>query len=94
MDFYDGYPNFKIARDIIDKYLDYPVLSWRNLFYEMANQIAEYDGEQLQEDDFLESANQEQKRKKDNENKASKEVNLEAKIEGKTILVTHKNLDQ
>jgi hypothetical protein len=32
LDFYIGYPNFTIARDICDKYLDYPVVSWRNLF--------------------------------------------------------------
>ena len=50
LDFYSGYPNFKIARDICEKYLDYPVLKWRNLFYEMANQLAEYDGEELIDD--------------------------------------------
>ncbi|KAL4445666.1 hypothetical protein ABPG74_006217 [Tetrahymena malaccensis] len=47
LDFYKGYPNFKVAREIIEKYLDYPIISWRNLFYDMANQIAEYDGEDL-----------------------------------------------
>lgn len=47
---YSGYPNFKKARDICEKYLDYPVLKWRNLFYKMANQLAEYDGEELIDD--------------------------------------------
>lgn len=37
LDFYKGYPNFKVAREIIEKYIDYPITSWRNLFYEMAN---------------------------------------------------------
>lgn len=37
LDFYKGYPNFKIARETIEKYLDYPITSWRNLFYDMAN---------------------------------------------------------
>jgi len=27
--------------------LDYPVIYWRNLFYDIANQLAEYDGEEL-----------------------------------------------
>lgn len=93
LDFQDGYPHFKVAREIIDKYLDYHVISWRNIFYEMANQIAEYDGEQLLEDDFLESADQEQKKRKENELNASKDITFEAKIEGKTIAVSHKNLD-
>lgn len=93
LDFQDGYPHFKVAREIIDKYLDYHVISWRNIFYEMANQIAEYDGEQLLEDDFLESADQEQKKRKENELNASKDITFEAKIEGKTITVSHKNLD-
>ena len=49
-DFYNGYPNFVRAREIIEKYLDYPVIAWRNLFYDMANQLAEYDGEEIMED--------------------------------------------
>jgi len=47
LDFYSGYPNFVKARSICENYLDYPVLSWRKLFVEVANQIAEYDGEEL-----------------------------------------------
>jgi len=31
-----------------DKYLDYPILHWRNYFYEIANLLAEYDGEELE----------------------------------------------
>jgi len=42
-----GYPNFKVARDLCEKYLDYPVIYWRNLFYDIANQLAEYDGDEL-----------------------------------------------
>jgi len=53
LDFYDGFPNFPKAREIIEKYLDYPIIGWRNLFYEMANQLGEYDGEELQEDALL-----------------------------------------
>lgn len=53
LDFFQGYPNFKLAREIIEKYLDYPVISWRNLFYEMANQLAEFDGEDLLDDELL-----------------------------------------
>ena len=44
LDFYQGYPNFGVAREICEKYLDYPVLSWRKLFEDISNQLAEYDG--------------------------------------------------
>ena len=47
LDFYIGYPNFIQARKICEKYLDYPVIHWRNLFYEVVNQLTEYDGEDM-----------------------------------------------
>lgn len=52
LDFYKA-QNFTIAREIIDKYIDYPVISWRNYFYEMANQLSEYDGEKQLEDKLV-----------------------------------------
>lgn len=45
LDFYIGYPNFIRAREVCEKYLDYPVIRWRNLFYEIVNQLSEYDGD-------------------------------------------------
>jgi hypothetical protein len=53
LDFYIGFPNFQTARTICDTYLDYPIIHWRNLFYEVANQLAEYDGDALQESQQL-----------------------------------------
>jgi len=47
---YVGFPNFKTARDLCEKYLDWPVIAWRNLFYDIANRLAEYDGEELTEE--------------------------------------------
>jgi hypothetical protein len=43
IDFVNGYPNFTISKKICEKYLMYPVLTWRNLFIEIANQLAEYE---------------------------------------------------
>jgi len=40
-----------VARDLCEKYLDFPVISWRNLFYDIANRMAEYDGEDMIEDE-------------------------------------------
>ena len=42
---------FTKAREIVEKYLDYPVISWRNLFYEIANQLMEYDGDLIADQD-------------------------------------------
>ncbi|KRX08037.1 hypothetical protein PPERSA_06215 [Pseudocohnilembus persalinus] len=95
LDFYQGYPNFTRAREIIEKYLDYPIIAWRNLFYEMANQLGEYDGEELQEDELLAQENlKEKNRAKENEKNAEKETLLECKIEGKDIIMSHKNLEE
>lgn len=96
LDYYNGYPNFKIAREIIEKYLDYHVISWRNLFYDMANQLAEYDGEDMVEDQLLadlrgiNGGDEDSKRKA--ENAAEKEQILQIKIEGKDIIIEHKNV--
>lgn len=45
IDLFKGFPDYKIARDRCGKYLNYPILQWRNRFVEIANQLSEYDGE-------------------------------------------------
>lgn len=42
LNFITGYPDFNKADVICEKYLTYPVLSVRNLFVEMANQLSEF----------------------------------------------------
>jgi len=42
---YIGYPKFEIARKYCDKHWAHSVITWRNKFVDMANQLAEYDGE-------------------------------------------------
>jgi len=44
LDIYTGGPNFKLAREISERYVEYPIISWRNLFVNLSNQLAEYDG--------------------------------------------------
>lgn len=46
LDLYADYPHFKKAREICEKYLTCPIFTWRNRFIELANQIAEFDGEE------------------------------------------------
>jgi hypothetical protein len=43
LNFITGYPDFAQAKAICERYLTYPVLSVRNLFVEMVNQLAEFE---------------------------------------------------
>jgi hypothetical protein len=42
---YIDYPKFSKARQICEEYLTYPVLTWRNKFVDIVNQLSEFDGE-------------------------------------------------
>jgi hypothetical protein len=44
-DMYNGYPKFEVARGLCDKHIGHSIVSWRNKFVDMANQLAEFDGE-------------------------------------------------
>ena len=48
--FMTEYPNFARAKRLCEEYLDYPILSWRNLFVEIANQLSEFEETDLQKD--------------------------------------------
>jgi hypothetical protein len=50
-DLYKGMPEFKKARGLCEKYLDYPVITWRSLFMEIANQLSDFDGDAIDEED-------------------------------------------
>lgn len=41
---FEEYPSFQTARDITKNYLQFSDLSWRKMFIEISNQLAEYDG--------------------------------------------------
>ena len=44
LDFYSGHEsNYSLARKIAEKYKDYPVINWRNLFLHIKTQLDEYD---------------------------------------------------
>jgi hypothetical protein len=42
---YNGYPGFDVARGLCDKHIGHSIVGWRNKFVDMANQLAEFDGE-------------------------------------------------
>ena len=44
LDLSKGDTNFSVSKDICKKYINYPILYWRNLFEEIDDQLAEYYG--------------------------------------------------
>ena len=46
IDFSFGYPEFKYAREISEKYKDIPLKTWNEMFTEIRDQLKEYDGEE------------------------------------------------
>ena len=88
IDFYMGYPKFAVARDVCQKYLDYPVLSWRNLFVEVASQLAEFDGQDVAEDEAAPVGDE----KKQNTTNATREETVSLEIDQSTLHITHQNV--
>jgi len=83
-DFFVGFPEFKVARQIVPKYVNYPVTNWRLLFLDVKTQLQEYD---LKKFEGVEEV------KRPEETSQPKEPQLNAKIEGNNILLDHLNLD-
>ncbi|KAL4440764.1 hypothetical protein ABPG74_013745 [Tetrahymena malaccensis] len=98
LDFFIGFPNFKKARELCEKYLDYPVFQWRNLFYEVANKLAEYDGEeeQIQEPQADQSEEQQKQLKIKNANKKKEETSetLKVNLAQTTLDITIQNISK
>jgi hypothetical protein len=97
MNFYTGFPEFKEAREICQNYYQYPVLSWRNLFIEIANQLSEYDGEDAVEVvEEIDSADKvtKDKTEKNNLENAEKEEYHTIELLDDQIVVTYKNLTE
>ena len=43
LDFIFGYPEFKIAKSLCNKYKDFPLIHWREKFQEIEDQLLEYE---------------------------------------------------
>lgn len=80
LDFVNGYPKFDKAKEITGKYLVYPVLNWRNLFIEIANQLAEYEEREAAQQ-IIEG------KKENNQDKAQKSPTFRCEIDKDTIKI-------
>eukprot|EP00825_Cyclidium_porcatum_P044612 TRINITY_DN6596_c0_g1_i2.p1 TRINITY_DN6596_c0_g1~~TRINITY_DN6596_c0_g1_i2.p1 ORF type:complete len:832 (-),score=173.17 TRINITY_DN6596_c0_g1_i2:223-2718(-) len=78
LDIQNGYPHFKLAREVVERYLNYPVISWRNLFLQLKNQLTEYDGDAVNWGNEISQVELSK-----NETQLQKEEFLNAKVEKK-----------
>mgnify|MGYP000252278165 FL=1 len=83
LDLYLDYPAFKKARDLCTRYLTYPIYTWRNKFIDLANQIAEFDG-QIEISKIATEENTDKKKKKE----AQKQIVFESSVVENKIKVT------
>lgn len=86
LDFMTGYPDFRRSKAICRQYLSYPVLTWRNRFVEIANQLAEYEGQ-----DFEADAHDALQKAKTRAQQAEEAPFVEAEVDGAAIKVSFKN---
>ena len=97
IDFVIGYPKFSIAKEICQKYLSYPVLSWRKLFIEISEQLEE--AEEKEPDHMEIEASGEAKKEavygnKQNQLNAVKEEVVTLEVQKTQLEITHQNLAQ
>lgn len=93
LDFYRSFPRMEKARGIIERYLAYPVVSWRNLFIEMANQLAEFDGEREIAQRNEKTKEEEPKANTKSAKEAQSAQTLFFEIKNDKVVVHYQNLD-
>ena len=75
------------AKDIVEPYVDYPVLRWRNLFCNVLVQLNEMNGETA-------IATDSEARSQQNNEQAKKQETLDFHIEGKNIIFTYQHVSE
>ena len=87
LDFFKGFPHFEKARNIVQIYEQYPVISWRLMFQDMREQLMEYDGKEVV---YAEEESKEVKKKK----AIQKEPQMSFQLVGKEIHVDCENVSK
>ncbi|KRX09206.1 hypothetical protein PPERSA_05875 [Pseudocohnilembus persalinus] len=87
---YIDYPNFKQARDNVEMFENYPVLSWRNLFLNLKNQLKEYDGDKDYEQ--LLEKQESQIQMSQNHKNAGQEQSFQVEQDGNKLIISYINL--
>ncbi|TNV74380.1 hypothetical protein FGO68_gene14226 [Halteria grandinella] len=97
-DFFTGLDSgFKVARSIVRDYENYPVPQWRIPFLEILDQLNEYDGEMIEDDEVpdkdLESMTEEQKKQKYKQS-IKKEPRLACELNEQKLEIEAANIKQ
>ena len=98
LDFCFGYPEFKIAKQLCNKYKDFPLIHWREKFEEIEDQLLEYEGKEKVSMDKISSENDSNTSNKKALSKElrEKEPKLSFTIDNKDgkILLLHSNISE
>jgi hypothetical protein len=89
IDFFVGGPQYKAAREVVAKYGDYPVNSWKALMDSIRDQLSEYDGKQV---DIAINKEEEESKEKNKLKTIALEPQLNFRIEGKSLEIQHINV--
>ena len=94
LDFSIGYPDFKIAKEICEKYKNFPLTHWCEMFEEIEDQIIEYEGKEICSD--IDAILDEEKKKKQKvKNVIEAEPKLVFTIENKSQLnISYSNISE
>ena len=91
LDFSNGYPKFEKAREIMKKYKDIAISSWKNMFNEIEDQLNEYDGK-INFDEEI--AKEEKELSKKEKHKAESEEILNIELKDQEINIIYKNISE
>ena len=91
LDFSNGYPEFKKAREIMKKYNDIAISSWKNMFNEIEDQLNEYDGKINFDEEITKQENEASKKEK---HKAELEEILNIELKDQQINIIYKNISE
>ena len=95
LDFCFGFPEFKIAKSICDKYKDFPLTHWREKFEEIEDQLLEYEGKEKVSMDKISSENDKSNKQLTKELR-EKEPKVSFTIDNKEgkIIIVHSNISE
>ena len=91
LDFSNGYPKFEKAREILKKYKNIAISSWKNMFNEIEDQLNEYDGKINFDEEITKEEKELSKKEK---HKAELEESLNIELKDQQIIINYKNVSK